>query len=655
MARVLQRSAVNRNARFVAQRSPAGALGKVVFRFVGTVQVVVMDARCLAVRAVLIGIAVCSFVIVPHTGEPVKIVVSIFHLAAVAVLHFAEQAVAVVFVDVRGKRLRAYLHRGLAAQVVVIKGIGDVHGRVAGGVVADRLDAVFLIGVGVLVGLAVRTGLHAGSTLCAVISVTDALPGGVGDAVEFASASVYIARHGIAARVLRRLRKIAVRSIGLFGADVRIGGFRRVVRGHAVVHTAGTGAVPVAVVVVVIDHFLRRPLAQQQVLGLIGSGIAVPLHILVGLDVLPAGLDVAGEVVLAIVFHVRLHAGQVGRGNDVAPVGAAVAVADAELLAVQVQVGKFRVVAVAGVEDDKAQLHKVAGHNQGMARVLPAHPFAVKRAHGVAAPLAAGVLQLDGDAKAALHRVCVGHAVGARPAAAYQHVVLFAADVQFLRKAHILRHVRPAFNLHVIALQRLGEVRVGAGELHAGRLGVQVVAGLRPVRGQGLLAAGGGDVEVSIAQKVDRVGHRAGLQLRAGEPRRAGAGAEVEFRVVGFIHRGVVVKLDGHALPAVRGHAVVERRGRSAKHKVAVYTVRSVGFLRQSDIGRALLNGVFHLDVGREGVLCVRLQGHFLPVLRGRVRSHHLDRRHLFSDLYGVPLPYCNSGIVFCLSYACFW
>lgn len=31
------------------------------------------------------------------------------------------------------------------------------------------------------------------------------------------------------------------------------------------------------------------------------------------------------------------------------------------------------------------------------------------------------------------------------------------------------------------------------------------------------------------------------------------------------------------------------------------------------------------------------------------------DGRNLFSDLYGVPLPYCNSGIVFCLSYACFW
>ena len=383
MAGVLQRGAVEAVAVRADQRTLAGAVREVVFRLVAAPKVVVMDARRHAVRAVLVGVAVGRFIVIAQAGDTVEIVVGILHLAAVAILHLLKQAIAVVFVDVRGKHLRAYLHRGLAAEVVIIEGVGDVRGRVVRGVVADRLDAVLLVGVGVLVGLAVGGGLHAGDALGVIVGIADRLAGGVGDAVELAGARVGAARHSVAAGVLRGQGEVAVRGVGLLGADVGVGRLRRVVRGHAVVHATGTGAIAELVVVVVIDDLFRRALAQQQVFCPLGVCFSVPGKILVGLDIFTTRLYPAIEVVLAVILHMRFHARQIGGGGDIAPVGATVTKADAERLTVEEEVRELGVVAVAGVGDHEADLDKVNGNDEAVARILPADPFRVKRAQGM--------------------------------------------------------------------------------------------------------------------------------------------------------------------------------------------------------------------------------------------------------------------------------
>lgn len=182
-------------------------------------------------------------------------------------LYLREQAVAVVFVDVRGKRLRAHLHRGLAAEVVIIEGVGDVRGRIVRGVVADRLDAVLLVGVGILVSLAVGGGLHAGDALGVIVGIADRLASGVGDAVEFAGARVGAARHGVAAGVLCGQGEVAVFGVGLLGADVGVGCLQTAVVGGADVQPAGGRAVAVLVIVVVVNDILRGAGTQEQMLG----------------------------------------------------------------------------------------------------------------------------------------------------------------------------------------------------------------------------------------------------------------------------------------------------------------------------------------------------------------------------------------------------
>ena len=93
---VLQRGTVERNAVFVAQRAPAGPVGKVVLRFIGAVQAVVLHPRHLPVRAVFVGVAFLRLRVVAHARQAVEAVVGILHLAPVSVLHFLEQPAAVI-------------------------------------------------------------------------------------------------------------------------------------------------------------------------------------------------------------------------------------------------------------------------------------------------------------------------------------------------------------------------------------------------------------------------------------------------------------------------------------------------------------------------------------------------------------------------------
>ena len=214
-------------------------------------------------------------------------------------------------------------------------------------------------------------------------------------------------------------------------------------------------------------------------------------------------------------------------------------------------------------------------------------------------PLAGSILQANHDGKAAFRLGGVGHAVGAGPAAAHQHVVLLALNVQLLTEANVLDLIRPAFDLHVVAFQRCREVRVVAGGEHAGRGGGEVVAGQAPVRRQRLRAADRAEMEVRVAQEVDGVGHRAGLQLRAGEPRRAGSGVQHQPDGEGLFRVGsmLVVQLD--ALPAVCGHLVAGSGGRGAGHRLAVNLRPSVrGYEAQERAVTAL--DILGLDVGAE-------------------------------------------------------
>lgn len=52
-------------------------------------------------------------------------------------------------------------------------------------------------------------------------------------------------------------------------------------------------------------------------LGLLRRRFAVPADILIVVDVFAAGLYVGIQVVLAIVLHVRFHAGQIGCGGEI--------------------------------------------------------------------------------------------------------------------------------------------------------------------------------------------------------------------------------------------------------------------------------------------------------------------------------------------------
>lgn len=266
MAGVLQRGAVESVAVRADQRTLAGAVREVVFRLVAAPKVVVMHARRHTVRAVLVGVAVGRLVVIAQAGETVELVVGILHLAAVAVLYLREQAVAVVFVDVRGERLRTHFHRGFAAEVVIIEGVSDIR-RIVRGVVADRLDAILLVGVGILVGLAVGGGLHAGDALGVIVGIADRLAGGVGDAVEFTGVCVGAARHGVAAGVLCGQGEVAVRGVGLLGADVGVGRLQTAVVGGADVQPAGGRAIAVLVIVVVVNDILRGAGTQEQMLG----------------------------------------------------------------------------------------------------------------------------------------------------------------------------------------------------------------------------------------------------------------------------------------------------------------------------------------------------------------------------------------------------
>ena len=201
---IRQRGAVEQVAFPVPQRRLHRPLRQVVFRLQAAVQVVIVHHCRRPVRPVFVGIArgrlrVGS--IVGHAGEAVKIIVRVFHLAAVAVLHLFEQAAAVVLVDVRGERLRAHLHRGFAAQAVVVEGIGHIRGGVAGSVVAVGLDAVIFVSVGIFVGLAAGDGLDGGDALGGVVLVFHCLPGGVGDALE-GEIVVQRVRDGVAGKII---------------------------------------------------------------------------------------------------------------------------------------------------------------------------------------------------------------------------------------------------------------------------------------------------------------------------------------------------------------------------------------------------------------------------------------------------------------------
>ena len=80
----------------------------------------VADDGGLTVGGVGIGEAVGGLIVVADGGDTVEIVVGILNLAAVAILHFAEQGVAVVGVHVGRQGLRTHLD-----------GVGSAGGAIA--------------------------------------------------------------------------------------------------------------------------------------------------------------------------------------------------------------------------------------------------------------------------------------------------------------------------------------------------------------------------------------------------------------------------------------------------------------------------------------------------------------------------------------------
>ena len=173
-------------------------------------------------------------------------------------------------------------------------------------------------------------------------------------------------------------------------------------------------------------------------LGALRIRVAVPVRISVLRGILTPRLHPAIEVVRTIILHVRFHTCQIGGGGHVAPVGAAVAEADAEGLAIEEQVRELGIIAVAGVDDHEADLDKIDRDDEAVARVLPADPFRVERAQGMVRPLAGSILQTNYNGEAAFRLGGVGHAVGDGPAPANQNVIFLALNIQLLAEANVL-------------------------------------------------------------------------------------------------------------------------------------------------------------------------------------------------------------------------
>ena len=265
------------------------AIRQIVVRSRRAAKVGVLHFAGLAVRAVLVGIALGALPVVLYARQTVVSIVGVAHLAAVAVLHFGKQTVAVVLIDVRGKGLAAHLDGGLPSHCIVIKGVGYVR-SIAGGIVRHGLDAVVFISVGVFVGLAVAGSGHVGYAFGGVVAVVHCLAGGIRYAGQGAVVGVHDLCNGVSPRVFGRSGEVAVGGVRGFRADVRIGAVRRASGKHPIIQAAAGGGVAIAVVGVVVRHMHRSSGSQQQMLLLFRVASAVIEPVLI----VPCGRIAAG-------------------------------------------------------------------------------------------------------------------------------------------------------------------------------------------------------------------------------------------------------------------------------------------------------------------------------------------------------------------------
>ena len=543
-------------------------LSVALFGFIRTVSLVVTRSNRAAVgrifhergttfRIVLIRESRRFVVVIAYARNAIKVIIGVLYLAAVAILNFLKSALAVRAINIRRKRLICDLHRGLAAKLVILKVIHNVH-CVASRIVRNRLEFVILISVLIPAGSTLSIhrigGLHTGNTIRRIVAVVHRLPCRVGYAQKL-TVCVQCIRNFITTCIPLLGHKVPVLGILRLRSDER----RRSIFLHSSVNSATIG--------IIFGRSLdasRGRRSQREVPFLLRIGRTVSEQILFRCRA--ARLNVAQKIVKGIIRRSGFLIGQVFYSSNIAVriIGINVAIQ----LARQADMGEHARIRVSSVEHaDLDRVEILRCRNLRGDTV----PTASIRAKIEALPTRIDITRIctEPNADSRLEGgIAARHAQRAAPATDGKYVALRATSIDVLRDVYV-RRGRLTGQPHCVAADGIGHAvhrSVGHDTIQRGR--AHTVARHLPLlreqarrRCRGVVRR---QAEIAIGNEIERVRHSPAFHLRTAPMQRA------RLRVAHKLnrHRGRLAifkrEADAQAFPAgsKRAHACARRAGK---------------------------------------------------------------------------------------------
>ena len=484
-------------------------LSVALFGFIRTVSLVVTRSNRAAVgrifhergttfRIVLIRESRRFVVVIAYARNAIKVIIGVLYLAAVAILNFLKSALAVRAINIRRKRLICDLHRGLAAKLVILKVIHNVH-CVASRIVRNRLEFVILISVLIPAGSTLSIhrigGLHTGNTIRRIVAVVHRLPCRVGYAQKL-TVCVQCIRNFITTCIPLLGHKVPVLGILRLRSDERC---RRVFL-HSSVNSTTIG------IIFSRSLYARRSRgSQREVPFLLRIGAAIGEQIL--LSSRAARLHIAQQIVKGIVRRRRLLIGQVFYSSNIAVriIGINVSIQ----LTRQADMREHARIRVSSVKHAYLNAIVRLRRNNLCGYALPATSTGAE-IDSVPAGIRVRIVRVRAEAHAksrleGRRRAC--HAFRIAPAADREHVILQAIRDNILNDIYI-RCGRLARQTHCIAADsRRQPIHGAVGNDAVQRRSAYAVAAIRPLlRKQSRRAACGvvlGQAEVAVADHIE--------------------------------------------------------------------------------------------------------------------------------------------------------
>ena len=517
----------------------AGAVGEVILTLGNLTDQVVPDMRDLTIgvvavlvaRVILKGCIFCSVALaaVGNAGNTVEIIILILDHRVVAILHFRERTVVILFgvilVHILGQHGVSDIDLRLAAQCVILKGIGHIVGsRIVNIVLHASQQATGLV-IGVLIAElagAIR-GLDLHNTAQGIMFIIHSLSLGISDAGGDTLVFIHLASHRLAAGVglLVNIVAIVLELSSAAGNGSNIANGTRSIR---------TGSVAEVIVSEITIRTQRRMGFQHQMLFLLFFSIAVGEGAALGVT----GCGVLDHVVTIVIL--RLLDTTIQLNGTLAIALSIIHVVGTEGFGVQVQTSEVSMVHLTVHVQGESNLGVVVGCNNAAACKLPAILAVIEVDAAAQIPVAA---RSEIHSQGAVNNTGFIHLLGKglTPATSGEAVtritvaaeILVQRDVTIVTACHArclegTQEFRGQLTINIICHRQILDRNVAA-----------VTIANHPARGNG--TAGGCMGEVAILQHIEMIAGQTFLKLHAINPEVTVGGRTNSLAVDGGIRR----------------------------------------------------------------------------------------------------------------------